>query len=385
MNGHIQHQVFMKSVTLAIMMFLAVSAKAEFRLFNLGALGGPLPPGVNSVTINDRGEIIGNDASTKGIEHAFYYWDGAFHSLGTNPCVATAINDAGRIVGSRQVLVTNVWYSNPGGPPTGTNVGFAQQPVVFRDGSPVNLFPGINYGDAAGINDNGEIVGSVSLSNELAHGFAYVNGVTTDLGSGFQATGINNCGDIVGQGFPSPVALLYHGGVIEDLGTLGGSFALPTSINDLAEVVGWSATTSNAENHAFLYRDGTMTDLGALGPLPPGTPVFPGGPAILSYSYAFAINNWGQVVGASTSTNGQRAFLYWDGTMVDLNCLVKLTHINGPAGFLALTSASSINDRGQIVGEGSYWDGTNKTGNAFLLDLHPERRDQKNDWNPPHR
>ena len=354
----------------AIVLLLAIPVKAEFKLINLGTLGGLLAPGVNPVAINDRGEIIGNGSSTNGIQHAFYYWDGAFRSLSTNPWTAAAMNNAGQIVGSRWVLVTNIWFSSPNGPPVSTNVAFAQQPVIFRNGLPVNLFQGVNYGDAMGINDKGEIVGSVSLNGGLAHGFAYQNGLITDLGSGFMATGVNNLGDIIGQGFTFSLVvhpLLYHDGLTQDLGTLGGTTGLPTAVNDLREIVGWSTTTSNAETHAFLYRNGTMTDLGTLG-------TWPDIPGAFSYSTASAINNWGQIVGTSTTTNGEHAFLYCDGTMTDLNDLVKLTHVNGPAGFLTLTSADGINDREQIVGEGPFWDGKHATIHVFLLDLYPEHR-----------
>ena len=73
---------------------------------------------------------------------------------------------------------------------------------------------------------------------------------------------------------------------ITDLGTLGGDYvhSMATDINSRGQVVGWSNGDSGT-NHAFLWEDGKMTDLGTL----PGS----GG------SMAKGINNRGQVVGYS--------------------------------------------------------------------------------------
>jgi probable HAF family extracellular repeat protein len=73
-----------------------------------------------------------------------------------------------------------------------------------------------------------------------------------------------------------------------------------------------------------------MTDLGTLA----------GGEA----SEAYAINDHGVVVGAS----GGRAFIYREGAMVDLNSLLP-----AESGWV-LTTASGINDAGEIVGTGLY-------------------------------
>ena len=50
-----------------------------------------------------------------------------------------------------------------------------------------------------------------------------------------------------------------------DLGTLSGTESHGNGINDNGEVVGYSDTTGDAAQHAFLYDGTTMHDLGTLG------------------------------------------------------------------------------------------------------------------------
>lgn len=207
------------------------------------------------------------------------------------------------------------------------------------------------------------------------------------------AYGINSSGEVVGYGrvqtnAPPFHALLWSGGSVTDLGTLGGSNSVGQGINDAGQVVGGSLVAGNAGTHAFLWSGGTMTDLGTLS----GS----------IFSYAEAINNAGQIVGWSNLTNstgigpqyatewngdniidlgignayaindlGQvvgsnngRATLWSGGSAIDLNTDIAF----GGAGW-TLGSAFGINDRGQIVGVGL---NPLAESSAFLLTPVPE-------------
>jgi probable HAF family extracellular repeat protein len=59
-------------------------------------------------------------------------------------------------------------------------------------------------------------------------------------------------------------AFLWRDGVMTDLGTLGGFTSAASGINDKGQVVGYSDTpTSNGELHGVLWDHGKVTDLGA--------------------------------------------------------------------------------------------------------------------------
>jgi probable HAF family extracellular repeat protein len=115
------------------------------------------------------------------------------------------------------------------------------------------------------------------------------------------------------------------------------------NINESGVIVGWRREVAPGNRHAFRYDGTTMTDLGTLGG---------------SESVAHHVNEFGHVVGWSHTADGsQRAFLHRDGVMVDLDTLLP-----AESGW-TLTVARSINDVGQIVGEGLYQGATH----AFLL------------------
>ena len=135
----------------------------------------------------------------------------------------------------------------------------------------------------------------------------------TALGGG-SPTGINASGQVVGFVGTSTAtdAFLYSNGTMTDLGTLGGSDSYAYGINDNGQIVGYTDRGGINDNvQAFLYSNGTTTDLGPWA--------------------AIGINKSGEVVGNSPNYH---ACLYSNGTTTDLGSW----------------RAIGINDSGVVVG-----------------------------------
>lgn len=91
---------------------------------------------------------------------------------------------------------------------------------------------------------------------------------------------------------------------LTSLGSLGGGETEANAINNVGDVVGCSVRAINGASvaRAFVYRNGQMTDIGAL--------------TSEGSSCASDINDTGVIVGNSASATGeQRAFVYQNGTI----------------------------------------------------------------------
>jgi probable HAF family extracellular repeat protein len=301
---------------------------------------------------------------------------------------ATGINAAGEVVG----------YSlSPDG---------SYYPFLYTNGVMSAVSPTAIGQSIVGVNNSGQVVGLTYL---------FSNGTATTLSaettsSSFRAKGINDSNQVIGDHTITPPTGIIIGGVtptpsthavlmnlnpngtpngpLIDLGTLGGTNSYAFGVNNSGNVVGEAQTAGNTGWHAFVYSNGTMTDL------------FPGSS---SSSIASAINNAGDITGI----NGAEAFLYSNGQVIDIGTvggtgavpraisntgtvvgefdlpgggfLDAFVYSNGVAmdlnslidpnsGWL-LTSAMGVNDAGQIVGYG-----INASGHdhAFLLTPVPE-------------
>ncbi|HNB89648.1 MAG TPA: HAF repeat/PEP-CTERM domain-containing protein, partial [Plasticicumulans sp.] len=143
-------------------------------------------------------------------------------------------------------------------------------------------------------------------------------------------------------------AFLYEAGLMNDLGTLGGTTSTAAAINAGGLIAGYGQITGDTGTHPFLYSGGVMTDLGTLGG---------------DSDFLVALNAAGQGVGMSFLPGA--AFpvgLFWDGgALRDLNALID------PASGWTIRGATDINDAGWIVGYGN--DGGIDTRALLLVPL----------------
>jgi probable HAF family extracellular repeat protein len=317
--------------------------------------------------INNSGQVVGfswtaGDASG----HSFLYSNGRMtdlYPLNSQDLVTvgpTDINDAGQVA-------------------SGLVVGGVYTPAVLDSrtgdltllGSLGGVTPFGFSGVATSINTFGDAVGYSYIDSVNRHAFLYSHGAMTDIGSfgGYSgALSINDEGTIVGfasdRDNGSAHAFVYSHGAMTDIDPVG----LESSANDVnnrGQVVGEFLTADQSSFHAFLYSEGVFNDLGS--PESPET-------------VAFAINNQQQIVGTTlipydaTCSNGpcikykEHAFLYEGGKLADLNTLIP-----SDSGW-ELSWAFGINDRGQIAGYGL----VNDNFRAFLLTPATSKQQCKN-------
>ena len=336
-------RVPLASITLLLFVSTA-GAVQTYRLTDLGTLGGDTSIGA---AINASGEAAGIAfVDALATRRAFRYSGGTMQDLGTlggTESFGTAINASGAVVGDSYLAGDQrlqAFYAGTG-------------PI-----RPLGTLGGIGS-TAYGINAAGRVVGGSDLRGD-AEGHAFLSapdgGALQDIGTpGVQSTAeaVNDADQIAGTFFPTSGgfhAFLWQNGVTTDLGTLGGN-SRGRAINASGVVAGFS-DYGTGSSFAVLFSGGKVQNLGAI----PGD----------TGSQAIALNAFGVVVGESF-TDGfipiPRAFVYADGTMRDLTSLLDASGTGW-----SLTSATGVNDAGQIVGTGSIGGQVH----AFVLTPVPE-------------
>ncbi len=298
-------------------------------MIDLGTLGGNYS---SAVGINSSGQIVGISRTLSGDMHAFLWESGTMVDLGTlggNSSGGPHINEVGQVVGVSE-----------------TSSG-DQHAFLWESGTMIDL--GTLGGDtsfAHGINNAGSVVGQSQTSSGAMHAFLWEHGSMTDLGTlgglGSSATLITDARRIAGY---SDTALgdfgvfVWEDGSMVALDTLGGFYSFPADINAAGHVVGQSWTPLS-DRRAALWESTAITNLGTLRNIGRDDPAPEG-------SYAYAINDAGQIVGESENNiYSQHAFLWQSGTMIDLGSLAF--GIGSDQGY---SRALAINNVGRIVGE----------------------------------
>lgn len=281
-------------------------------------------------SINNEGVVVGvcverTPGGSRPEWHAFLYRNGKYNEVGVLPgcsySEAVAINDRNEIVGTSDAL------------------GRPRNLFLWRGGHLTRL-PSVDGGACSvyGIDNSGTAVGSVTLSNGRVVAAAW-RCAKSGAASGPEIfdqydrlVSVAQNGDMAAvSGVQS---YLVNGDRSMRVGTLGGTDAVCTAMNNMGDVVGVS-TTRTELTHAFLWRRGQIVDLSTIKSLDGTTPVLS----------AEAINDSGQIVGAVRNGTDTRAMIFENGHATNLNHLI-------PPGLITLDIARAINDRGQIIGQG---------------------------------
>jgi probable HAF family extracellular repeat protein len=178
----------------------------------------------------------------------FLYQDGASKYLqsfsigGLMIGSPTDINNAEQIVGSYQYYrESNIHYA------------FIYQNGVHTD---LGTLGGLTA-NATAINDAGQVIGYSQTSNrKVIHGFIYENGVMKDLGTlggtYINVGGINNAGQVVGSsaftGDADISAFIYQNGIMTDLNSFVDAadwhITAAYDINDKQQIIGYGCSIS---------------------------------------------------------------------------------------------------------------------------------------------
>jgi probable HAF family extracellular repeat protein len=265
------------------------------------------------------------------------------------PTYGTAVNNKGIAVGFQKDA-----------PSVGPSV-----PFLFNAKGKITQLPALlGSGRAFAINDSGYVTGLAGgappnhvgsqvflYDGHTIRGIGPVGAPLTPWNIGF---GLNEHNEVVGV--ISHHAFYFNGITVADLGTLGGEESEAMAINTYSEIVG-GADTADGKEHAFLYANGQMYDLG------PGQ--------------ANAINDDRWVVG---ETDTPVAFL-WDGVMHDLNGMIATQ--DPLRGKVHLTDAQAINNRGEIVAEDCSTVSTTFTCEIFVLTPTEQKIAPPSHWPQP--
>lgn len=339
---------------------------AHYKVVDLGTFGGPNSyVSLTPIPINSSGTVVGVGETSNPdpvapfcfvddclLVRPFQWRNGVLTDLGSlaegvsgNP---NGINATGVVVGISETGAVDPQSEFPP----------EFDAVVWKDGQTIDLGTfGGTFSYANAINNRSQVVG-FALNGQSDSFFmdecgagpmpSQMRAFIWEEGSGMKDLGtlggpdscalwINQRGQVAGHSFTSytPDAgtgvpafdpFIWKNGTMTDLGTLGGTQGHASGINNRGQVAGDSNLTGDQTQHAFLWDRGIMQDL------TPGLP----------FSYAHGLNANGEVVGGLTEDGiSLKGFLWRRGVLTDLESV---------PGDECDSAAASINSRSQVVG-----------------------------------
>jgi probable HAF family extracellular repeat protein len=374
----------------------------HYTVTDLGTLGGTYS---YAFGVNDKGDVSGGAATvgqTDGISETGFLWhNGKLTNIGT--LGGAACSDCSSSAGGPNIYDDSPIFSETAEyDPNGEDFcafGIHRQCLgaTWKNGQlrALSTLSGGNNAQALWENDLGQTVGIAESGvfdascaqmtpNQVMRFEAVIweaNGAIRQLRPlggdtvGY-AFGINNKGQAVGvsglcsntilppiaPGVGAPHAVLWQSnGTPVHIGSLGGGpFTIPGAINDNGEIAGASLAPDGTV-HPFLWTKAKgMQDLGGFA-----------GAFVTGIPCCHTINNSGDAVGLTVdgTTFNMRAFLWHGNVKTDLNTL-----ISSNSGW-SLQFASSISNAGQITGYGLI----NGEVHGFLLTPSAGERASAND------
>jgi probable HAF family extracellular repeat protein len=271
--------------------------------FTVSSIGSPRLVAGDISGVNNNGAVLGRYCA----DPCQAYTPFVSHNgiVTTLPAILTpkAINDHGVVAGN---IRKGFWDSNA---------------VVYQNGQFIHLDTPANeaagaYSSVYAINNDGVVAGVVSMPGYGYTGALFHQGqihhIQSPTGHGSSVADINSAGVVAGSydywgGYFR--AMTYSNGIMTDLGTLpGGTYSHAHAINELGDVAGASGVAGDRDWHAFLYSKGVMHDLGVL-------------PGDVSSS-AIGISGRGTVIGFSHDNMTTRPFLYAGGVLQSFDNLL---------------------------------------------------------------
>jgi probable HAF family extracellular repeat protein len=313
--------------------------------------------------INDSGKIVGYTVDENGLSSP-KVWDLAGNAT---PLPALANSD-----GHAEPTRVNAsgFISGLSRTPTGDTHAVMWKP----DGTIVDIptLGGVTA-FAQDISNSGVVVGSSYVANGGSHAFTWTEaGGLVDYGSfnstdrnyhaGFNA--VNDAGKKGGTGYrlfspyKASISLPGETGVTDISPPAQYSQGMVLGMNEGGTTVGYQNINGRGSPHPVIFNeDLSLTDLGTLE---------------LGEGWAIDVNDAGVIVGRVfgfddvTGEQIMKAFVYTEGRMYDLMDLVN--QAEGTRDWTLFFEATSINNSGQIVGEGLY----KGEVRPFVLSVVPE-------------